>query len=280
MAETLRVHALLRAGSRDPGARFPAALEYARRANARHFEHYVLGWVCITLPHGTLPVDDAIARASEIRDLSTSEYVRASAIGAIGLLRAMQGEFDEARALVNEVRRTLEELDLRQAAAAHSIAVSEVESMAGDDAAAERILRGGYAAVSALGDEHSAMNAAWRLSLVLARQEKNDDAEHFARVAERAEPKSMWVDVWWRVVLARVEAHRGNRVRTRELIQAARARMTSVRESGMQADVLLESADALRAAGFDDEAAGVAAEAAGIAERLGYVVALRRALTT
>ena len=279
MAEALRFHALLRAGSRDPGARFPLALEYARRANARHFEHYVLGWVCITLPHGSLPVDLAITRATEIREASTSEFVRASAIGAIGLLRAMQGEFDEARALVDEVRRMLEELDLGQAAAAHSIAISEVESMAGDDAAAERILRAGFEAVSELGDEHSAMNAAWRLGLVLARQAKDDDAEHFARVAERAEPKSLWVDVWWRVVLARVAAHRGDRTSARQLVEAARARMASVRESGMQADVLLESADALRAAGFDDEATAIAAEAAEIAERLGYVVALRRALT-
>ena len=153
-------------------ARFPLALEYARRANARHLEHYVLGWICITLHRGTLPVDEAIARATEILEASTSTYVRTSAIGAIGLLRAMKGEFDEARALVEEVRRTLEELGLRQAAAAHSIAVAEVEAMAGDDAAAERILRAGFAAVTALGDEHSAMNVAWRLGLALARQGK------------------------------------------------------------------------------------------------------------
>jgi DNA-binding SARP family transcriptional activator len=278
MAEALRFHALLRIGSRDPGARFPLALEYARRANARHFEHYVLGWVCITLPHGTLPVEEAIARATEIRNVSTSEYVRASATGAIGLLRAMHGEFDEARALVNEVRTTLEELDLRQAAAAHSIAISEVEAMAGDDAAAERILRDGYEAVTALGDEHSAMQIAWRLGLVLARQGKPDDAEQFARFAEHAEPKSLWIDVWWRVVLARVEAGRGDPVRARQLVEGARARMASVRESRMEADVLLESAAALRAAGFDDEAASNVAEAAGIAERLGYAVALARAL--
>jgi hypothetical protein len=63
----------------------------------------------------------------------------------------------------------------------------------------------------------------------------------------------------------------------RELIDASRARMGSMLESGMQADVLLESADALRASGFDDEAASLTAEAAGIAERLGYSVALRRA---
>jgi hypothetical protein len=53
--------------------------------------------------------------------------------------------------------------------------------------------------------------------------------------------------------------------------------MTSFGESGMQADALLESAEALRAAGLEEEAAALVAEAAGIAERLGYVVARRRA---
>jgi DNA-binding SARP family transcriptional activator/tetratricopeptide (TPR) repeat protein len=280
MAELLRFHALDRAGFRDPGARFSIALEYARRANARHFEHYVFGWVCITLPRGTLPVDEAIARATEIRDATTSEYVRASAIGALGLLRAMEGELDEARRLVEQVRRTLEELDLRQAAAAHSIAMSEVESMAGDDAAAERTLRAGYEAVTALADEHSAMNVAWRLGLVLAHQGKDDEAEHFAQVAERAEPKGLWVDVWWRIVLAQVAAHRGDRMRARQLVEAARERMAAVPESGMQTDALLESAEALRAAGgFDEDAAALVRAAAASAERLGYVVALRRALT-
>ena len=45
----------------------------------------------------------------------------------------------------------------------------------------------------------------------------------------------------------------------------------------MHADALLESAGALRAAGLGYEAAALVAEAAAIAERLGYVVASRRA---
>jgi hypothetical protein len=56
--------------------------------------------------------------------------------------------------------------------------------------------------------------------------------------------------------------------------------MASAPESGMQTDALLESAEALSAAGgFDDEAAALVDAAAGSAKRLGYVVALRRALT-
>jgi tetratricopeptide (TPR) repeat protein len=264
MAEALRFHALDRTGSSGVVARFPLVLTYARRANARYLELHVMDWICITLPRGTLPVDDAIARASEIRDASTSTHIRASAIGALGLLRAMKGEFDEARAFVEEARRTLAELGLRQAVAAHSIAVAEVEMMADDDVAAERILRAGHQAVTALGDRHSAVNVAWRLGLVLAHRGKDDEAERFARLVEREQPRMLWVDVWWRVVLALVEANRGSTARAQQLVGDARERMASV-ESGMQADALLESAVALRTAGLDDEAAKLVAEAAGIA---------------
>jgi tetratricopeptide (TPR) repeat protein len=277
-AEMLRFQAFDRAGlTRDESERFSRALEYARRANSRHLEDWVLSWICITLHRGTVPVDEAIARATEIFNGSTSTYVRTSAVGAIGLLLAMKGEFDEARACVEDVRRTLDELGVRQAAAAHSIAVAEVEVLAGDDAAAERILRAGFSAVTAVGDEHSAKNVAWRLGLALARQGRDDEAEPFVRIAERAEHRGFWVDVWWRVVRALIEAHRGNGEQARQVVEDARERMAAVEESGMHADALLESAEALRAAGMQAEAGALVAEAAAVADRLGYVVARRRA---
>src|SRR5262249_12086641 len=159
--------------------------------------------ICITLPHGTVPVAEAITRAEEIRRASPTAYLRASATGALGLLRAARGEFDEARTLVRETWRALEELGLRQSAAAHSVAVAEVEMLAGDDAAAERILTKGLDDVNALADEHSAANVSWRLGLVLARIGRDDEAERHARFA-RAALRGLWVDVWWRIVLALV----------------------------------------------------------------------------
>ena len=72
MAEMLRFHALDRAGSHGPEVGFPLAVAYARQANARHLERSVMNWICITLPRGTLPVDEAIARATEILDASSS----------------------------------------------------------------------------------------------------------------------------------------------------------------------------------------------------------------
>ena len=277
MAEVARFHALDRGRLPDPEERLSVALDHARRAGARQIEHHVMGWICITLPRGTTPVDAAIARVEEIAEGTPSAYVHASARGALGLLRAARGEFEEARALVEETRRMLEELGLRQAAAAHSIAVGEVELMAGDEAAAERILRDGFECVTALQDDNAAANLAWRLGLVLARRGRDDEAERFARIAQRAQAAGFWVDVWWRVVLALVEAHRGDEARAGRLVAEARGRMDSVPESGMHADVLLESAEALRAAGREGEAGALITEAAGIAGRLGYVVARRRA---
>ena len=271
-AAMLRFQARDRTGFLTDTRLLSLALDYARRANVRHVEDFVLGWFCITLHRGSVPVEEAISRATEIRDDSTSTYVRTSAIGALGLLHAMRGEFDEGRAAVAAVSATLRELGLGQAAAAHSIAVAEVEMLAGDDVGAERILRDGLVEVTAVGDEHSTKNVAWRLALALARQGRPDEAEPFVRIAQDANQQGFWVDVWWRVVLARIEAPSAQR-----LVQEARERMALVDESGMHADALLESAEALRAVGREDEAADLVAEAARIAEQLGYVVAARRA---
>ena len=277
IAELGRFHAFDRARLPDPEERLSIALEHARKAGARHIEHNVVSWICITLPRGVVPVDAAIARVEEIAEASSSTYVHASALGALGLLRAQKGEFEEARALVRGARRSLEELGLRQSAAAHSIAVGEVEVMAGDETAAERVFRSGLDALNALRDEHTAANVAWRLGLLLARQGRDDEAERFVRVAEGVRAPGLWVDVWWRVVLALVTAHRGADARAREIVAEARGLMAPVRESGMHADALLECAEALRAVGREDEAAALVAEAAGIcgAARLRRRVAAR-----
>ena len=201
MAEILRYEASDRTGLLVPD-RLPLALEHARRANARHLEDFALNWMCVALHRGPMPVEQAIARATEIRDGSTSTFVRTSAVGALGLLHALKGEFAEARVLVADVARTLDELGMVQGSAAHSIAVAEVEMLAGDDAAAERILRDGFEATTAVGDEHSTKNVAWRLALVLARQERAGEAEPFVRIAQAQQTghQPFWVDVWWRVV--------------------------------------------------------------------------------
>ncbi len=278
MAELVRFHALDRSRLPSSEERLSLALDYARKANEREIEHRVMSWICITLPGGSVPVDDAIRQVQEIAEVSTSAYVYASARGALGLLRAASGEFEQARALVEETRQALEELGLWVSAAGHSIAVAEVELMAADDAAAERVLRSGFETLARSHDELSRANVAWRLGLLLARQGRSDEAERFAHVAERVPTPGLWVDVGWRIVLALVEANRGHTAEALRLVGEARAGIASASGPGsrMEADALIECAEVLRKVGQTDEAAELVGEAAGIAERLGYVSARRR----
>ena len=78
-----------------------------------------------------------------------------------------------------ESHAIIEELGLRQTGAADSIALADVEIIAGDLEAAERFLRSGLAELEAVGDRFSTVNAAWRLALVMTRTGQDDEAERF-----------------------------------------------------------------------------------------------------
>jgi DNA-binding SARP family transcriptional activator len=279
MAELVRFHAFDRGGMPNPEQRLSVALEHARKAGDGEIEHRVLNWICITLPGGAVPVDEAIAQVEDIARAFHSAHVHASARGALGLLLAASGEFEQARPLVEETRRALEELGLWVSAASHSIAIAEVELMAGDDAAAERVLRAGFETLDRSDDELSKANVAWRLGLLLARHGRDDEAEPFARIAERIPTPGLWVGVWWRVVLAFVEAYRGDSTAALRHIREARAAIASASgpRSRMEADALIACSDVLRSVGRTSEAAALLGEAAAIAEQLGYVVARLRA---
>jgi tetratricopeptide (TPR) repeat protein len=188
----------------------------------------------------------------------------------------MRGGFEEARDLVRQNLAILLELGDRNAAAAHSISIAEVEIMAGNLAVAEEILRRGYDDVSALGDLKAKANAAWRLADVLCRLERDDEAESFVRVAADWAPGG-WVEIWWRAIQAGIEARRGCRDEAGRLFDEALDRMWQWGESGMHADALLELATTARTLGDPETAIELVARSAAIAEHLGYTVALERA---
>jgi tetratricopeptide (TPR) repeat protein len=189
----------------------------------------------------------------------------------------MEGAFDEGRALVAENHAILEELGHRQPAAADSIAVADVEIMAGDFDAAERILRAGLAELEAVGDQFSAVNAAWRLALVQERRGRYDEAERLLQKGTEVEAGE-FVEIWRLVVGAKLAARRGETKRAERLLQKAEeSLMDDVLEIGLLADALIEAAEASELLGHTADAVRRLERAERIARRLGYVVAERNA---
>jgi tetratricopeptide (TPR) repeat protein len=151
-------------------------LRHARAAGARFIENDLLAWLMITLRRGVLPVADAARRAREVLDEVPRRAVRAATLSTLSLLHAMQGEFDEARALALETEDVLRELGLTVGVVAHAMARAEVEILAGDLDAAERILREGARRNEAFRDTTVQANIGWELAVVLLRRGRDEEA--------------------------------------------------------------------------------------------------------
>jgi DNA-binding SARP family transcriptional activator len=260
----------------NPQELLTLAREHARAAGARMLEGLAASWLCIILRRGPLPVDEAKRLITEILDDPPTRYARASALGGLADLRAMEGAFDEARALVAENHAIIDDLGLLQSAAADLIAVADVEILAGDLDAAERILREALDRLGKLNDRISTANAAWRLALVLLENGRDDEAE--ALVEQSGEVNAGGFAHCWSCVLgATVAARRGEAERGLELLGAADRSLEALPESGMHADVLLQAAEASTELGRTDDATERLRHSRDIARRLGYVVAERRA---
>jgi DNA-binding SARP family transcriptional activator len=252
------------------------AAKHARAAGSRFLEGVATSWLCVLLRRGWQPVEEARRRIHAILEDSPDRYTRASALGGLGTLYAMEGAFDEGRALMAEGHALIEELGLRQTAAADSIALADVEIMAGDLDRAERFLRAGLAELDAVGDRFSAANAAWRLGLVLTRRGLDSEAERYLERAGELETGD-WVEVWRLLLGATLDARRGRSENAEALLRESESLMRPLFESGMHADALLQAAEASELIDRTADAVDRLHRAVEIARRLGYVVAERAA---
>ncbi|HET9674846.1 MAG TPA: BTAD domain-containing putative transcriptional regulator [Gaiellaceae bacterium] len=260
----------------DAEEQLELAAKHARAAGSHFIEGVATSWLCVLLRRGWQPVEEARRRIQTILEDPPDRYTRASALGGLGTLCAMEGAFDEGRALMTESHALIEDLGLRQTAAADSIALADVEIMAGDLDRAERFLRGGLAELEAVGDQFSAANAAWRLALVLTRRGEDSEAERYLERAGELET-GQWIEVWRLLLGATLAARRGRSENAEELLRESEPLMRRLFESGMHADALIQAAEASELIGRTADAVDRLRRASAIARRLGYVVAERTA---
>ena len=228
--------------------------------------------------YGPTPVRDAARRAEEM--LAGSERapgVESAVLVCLAGLRAMSGRFDEARELLARGRAIADELGYRVWAAGFSLVASDIETLAGNPAAAEEELRRGYAIFEGIGERGLLGRVAGALARALFDQGRHEEAEQFTVVSQGLGSADVASSISWRAVRARILAARGDLRAAEELADDAIRLAERTDYLNLKAAVLLDLAAVLRASGRDDEARQAATTAVALYEQKENAVALERA---
>jgi tetratricopeptide (TPR) repeat protein len=245
------------------------AIVHARAAGDEWAESRAQMFMLGTILFGPTPVDEGMMRCRELYEGEHPLLVRATAARALGGLRAMAGAFDEARALLERDRAILDDLGLAVVASHAAEVGAMVELLAGDAAAAERVLRPAYEHMTEVGDVAAPTFAAI-LARAVAQLGRDDEALALSDASRAAAPEEdLTTQVQWRGPRAVVLARQGRAAEAEALAREAVVLADRTDFLNLRADAY---ADLAAVAG--DTAA--AAHASALYEQKGNVAILAR----
>ena len=196
----------------------------------------------------------------------------------LATLRAMEGEFDEARAMIARARRDMvERWRFRRPLMWAARSSAAVETLAGDIEGSERELRAALQMALSFREREPVARIAAGLSRVLSLRDRSSEADGFATMsldyspAEGAAAQALWRAARALVMVSRDRHSEAERL-AREAVGLAPAEMLNLR-----ADLLMDLAGVLLSAGQRARAQPVIAEAVERYERKGNLVSAARA---
>ena len=261
-------------------AQMDAGLEAYERAAAHARQaglpHHLLGWRASARLNGTTPVSELLAWLDEqeargVRDIGLRQG-RANAL-------AMLGRFDEARAILAELRADLADrgggIELAMATGMDSV---HVELWAGDPAAAAELGAEACRLFEELGEHSLLSTAAGMLAQALYALDRLDEADAWAgRAAEFGASDDAITQMLWRQVRAKVLARRSEHAEAERLAREAVAVGEKTDMLDAQGDVYADLAEVLSLAGRLQESAAALWQALERYERTGDLVMAGRA---
>ena len=254
------------------------AVEHARLAGDLREEATLVAFLAFSLYYGPTPVEEAIARCERFLEEVTGDRSLEAAIeNVLAGLRAMLGEFDEARRLWLRASSQYEELGLSFRRAARSLTAAGIEILADNYGAAERELRWAYETLETMGDKGVRAPIAAYLGEVLYAEGRLEEAERFAQIAnDLAAADDVVPQALWRGVRARVLATRGELEEAEALGRQAAELVESTDFPDLQATTFLAVAEVLETAGKAEEAQEFVDAAQALYEQKGNLVAAGR----
>jgi class 3 adenylate cyclase/tetratricopeptide (TPR) repeat protein len=255
------------------------SIEHARRAGNAWEEAEALRQYAGSGLYGPAPVADVVRRCDEIIAATKgNRSAEAGALRSLGAVRAMQGRFEEGRALVRRSKDLLLDLGLRLRAGFTSEAAGFLEMLAGDPAAAERELREGYEEIERLGERGYLSTVAATLAHVVWAQGRLDEADALSRTAEEVGAEDdLSTQVLWRSARAKVHASRGASEGAEALARDAVRLAGTTDDINMRGDTLMDLAQVLALSGQLDAGREAAEEARALYTRKGNDVSAAHA---
>ena len=253
---------------------YERAFVHAQRAG---LPHELVGWRAIARLFGTTPVSELLAWLDEQEARGARDsYLRRDR----GRALAMLGRFDEARAILANVRAELAErgggIPLAVTTGQASV---DVELLAGDPAAAAELGAEGCRLLDELGEKGNQSTAAGWLAQALYALDRLEEADAWAgRAAELGASDDAVTQMLWRQVRAKVLARRGEHAEAERLAREAVAIGEETDMLDAQGDAWADLAEVLLSlAGRPKEAAEALEQALARYERKGNLVLAQRA---
>jgi class 3 adenylate cyclase/ketosteroid isomerase-like protein/tetratricopeptide (TPR) repeat protein len=225
-ARLVRAGCLARLGRvGDCEAELDLALGAARAAGDRRRTVAVLGAAPLAALWGPSPVARAGGRCLDVlrllRITTASPTVEATSIRCQGMLEALRGRDDAARAKFEASRAMAQELGLRHALYETELFAGLADLLAGDAVAAEPHLRAARNGLGRLGIGADAGQAAALLARSLLLQGRVDEADELASGALASAGQNLQTAMSSRAALAEIRSHQGRHDDARRLIAEA-----------------------------------------------------------
>jgi DNA-binding SARP family transcriptional activator len=252
-------------------------IAHARRSGLLREEAGPLWNAANAVRMGPTPVQEAIRECEELARWRR-DMLHPGVLCELAHLRAMAGEFDEARDLVSRARRFIvERLRLRRPLMWAARSSAAVEILTGNQGGAERELRLALEMALAFDERDVVSKIAARLSRCLSARGAPEEAERFATMSfDHAPAESVPAQALWRAAKARVMANRDDDREAEHLAREA-LRLAPVEMPNLRADLLTNLAEILLARADRGAAMPLITAAIELYERKGNIVSAARA---
>jgi class 3 adenylate cyclase/tetratricopeptide (TPR) repeat protein len=255
------------------------ALRHARRVAGGRQEQELLHIRARAALRGPAPVETAIERCEAVLEQNAGDRsLEAVVRGGLGLLEAMRGRLDTARAQVDEAERLVLDLGSTLALAAVRGDAGAVHLLSGDAAAASRALRAACDTLESIGEQGLLSTFAALLADALVVLGDEEDAGRYMRLSEEsALSEDVLSQVLWRIAGAQVMYREGALDASRGLADEAVTLAEETDDLNLTGDAFANLGSVLTAIGQSSEAAVAYRRAVVLYERKGNVVSAARA---